>query len=391
MPSFDPGRLRRRGRDLATLVDSADSEPYPRPSRGALREDRRSPASSRPTPEVSLAPVVRGGRRRRSWRNRPRIRQSATMRTCAQLGIKPELRRSLGFLSNFAVAFSYISVSTGTFTVTSHRRSDSAGPIFFWAWPIVIIGQTFVALDFAELASHFPVAGSIYQWSKRLSNRTLGWFTGWLYFWAGVVTDDGGGSDRRHSWSRESTEAQTFLLRRTRLALRRCSPSSRSSRSWSRRRSTRSACGSCRSSTTSASATEILGMLVFALILLFFFNHQIPAILFDSSGLESGGKWQCTSPSSRSACSSRCSSCTGSTPQGHSARRHSTRVGRRHAGSVGRSGCLGIIGAVFLLAIMLVVPGPRCSDRRGPGVRLPHRDDDATNLNQELVGWDHVR
>ena len=31
------------------------------------------------------------------------------------LGIKPELRRTLGFLSNFAVAFSYISVSTGTF------------------------------------------------------------------------------------------------------------------------------------------------------------------------------------------------------------------------------------------------------------------------------------
>ena len=45
-----------------------------------------------------------------------------------------------------------------------------------------------VALVFAELASHFPVAGSIYQWSKRLSNRTLGWFTGWFYFWAQVVT-----------------------------------------------------------------------------------------------------------------------------------------------------------------------------------------------------------
>ena len=63
-----------------------------------------------------------------------------------------------------------------------------AGPAFFWSWPIVILGQTFVALNFAELSSHFPVAGSIYQWSKRLSNKTLGWFTGWIYFWAGVVT-----------------------------------------------------------------------------------------------------------------------------------------------------------------------------------------------------------
>jgi amino acid transporter len=88
------------------------------------------------------------------------------------LGIKPELKRSLGFLSNFAVAFSYISVSTGTFTVFALAMGFS-GPIFFWAWPLVILGQTFVALNFAELASHFPVAGSIYQWSKRLSNRTL--------------------------------------------------------------------------------------------------------------------------------------------------------------------------------------------------------------------------
>src|SRR3954453_8973734 len=103
------------------------------------------------------------------------------------LGIKPELRRTLGFLSNFAVAFSYISVSTGTFT-NQAVAFGVGGPAIFWAWPLVILGQTFVALNFAELSSHFPVAGSIYQWSKRLSHQTLGWFTGWIYFWAGVIT-----------------------------------------------------------------------------------------------------------------------------------------------------------------------------------------------------------
>src|SRR2546427_11550619 len=103
------------------------------------------------------------------------------------LGIRRELPRTLGFLSNFAVAFSYISVSTGTFT-NQAVAFGVGGPAIFWAWPLVILGQTFVALNFAELSSHFPVAGSIYQWSKRLSNRTLGWFTGWIYFWAGVVT-----------------------------------------------------------------------------------------------------------------------------------------------------------------------------------------------------------
>ena len=103
------------------------------------------------------------------------------------LGIKPELRRTLGFLSNFAIAFAFISVSTGTFGNYGVGIGLS-GPAFYWTWFIVIAGQFLVALVFAELASHFPVAGSVYQWSKRLSHRTLGWFTGWFYFWAQVVT-----------------------------------------------------------------------------------------------------------------------------------------------------------------------------------------------------------
>ena len=104
-----------------------------------------------------------------------------------KFGYKQELRRSLGFLSNFAVAFSYISVSTGTFALF-YLGILAGGPAFFWTWIIVAIGQFIVALNFAELSSHFPIAGSIYQWSKRLSGYTLGWFTGWFYFFAGVLT-----------------------------------------------------------------------------------------------------------------------------------------------------------------------------------------------------------
>ncbi|HXR65607.1 MAG TPA: amino acid permease [Ktedonobacteraceae bacterium] len=104
-----------------------------------------------------------------------------------KLGYQQELKRTLGFLSNFAVAFSYISVSTGTFSLF-YLGLAAAGPDFFWTWPIVAIGQFIVALNFAELSSHFPIAGSIYQWSKRLSGHSLGWFTGWIYFFAGVLT-----------------------------------------------------------------------------------------------------------------------------------------------------------------------------------------------------------
>ena len=103
------------------------------------------------------------------------------------LGIKPQLNRTLGFMANFALAFSFISVSTGSFGNFGYGLG-LGGPMMFWTWFIIVGGQFIVALGFAELASHYPVAGSIYQWSKRLSHRTLGWFTGWFYFWAQVLT-----------------------------------------------------------------------------------------------------------------------------------------------------------------------------------------------------------
>ncbi|HZK73189.1 MAG TPA: amino acid permease, partial [Clostridia bacterium] len=105
----------------------------------------------------------------------------------ARFGYKQELRRVLGVYSSFAVAFSYISPSTGIFTLFILGIS-LAGPAFFWSWPIVVVGQLLVGLNFAEVSAHFPVAGSVYQWTKYLSNRTYAWFTGWIYLFAGVLT-----------------------------------------------------------------------------------------------------------------------------------------------------------------------------------------------------------
>jgi urea carboxylase system permease len=206
------------------------------------------------------------------------------------LGIKPELRRTLGFLANFAVAFSYISVATGTFT-NQAVAFGVGGPAVFWAWPLVILGQTFVALNFAELASHYPVAGSIYQWSKRLANRTLGWFTGWIYFWAGVITVTAVAATVPLVLSTIFPE-QIVLADPSPIAFL----------------DTQSFIGLIALVTTTVInvlgvrllaiinnigvAAEILGMLVFALILLFFANHQPVSVLFDTSytsGLAGGG------------------------------------------------------------------------------------------------------
>ena len=197
------------------------------------------------------------------------------------LGIKPELRRSLGFLSVFAVAFSYISVSTGTFT-NQAVAFGVGGVAIFWAWPLVILGQTFVALNFAELSSHFPVAGSIYQWSKRLSNRTLGWFTGWIYFWAGVIT--------------VTAVAATVPLVLSTIypdQIKLADPSPIAALDM------QSFIGLVVLLSTTiinilgvrllsiinniGVGAEIIGMVFFALLLLFFANNQSPSVLFDTS------------------------------------------------------------------------------------------------------------
>jgi urea carboxylase system permease len=210
------------------------------------------------------------------------------------LGIKPELRRTLGFLSNFAIAFSFISVSTGSFG-NFGVGIGLGGPAFFWSWPIVILGQTIVALVFAELSSHFPVAGSIYQWSKRLSNRTLGWFTGWFYFWAQVVTVTavavivafvidgihGPVGDTPFLDSPDPTGLTTMF---TFVSLVTLVITTLINAFGVRLLSILNNIGV---------ATEILGMFVFALILLFFANHQSPSILLDTGGAEAatGGNY----------------------------------------------------------------------------------------------------
>jgi amino acid transporter len=105
----------------------------------------------------------------------------------ARFGYKQELNRGLGLFSSWAVAFSYISPSTGIFTLFALGLTTLGG-VFIWTWPVVALGQFIIALNFAEVTSHYPVAGSVFQWTKYLSTRTYSWFTGWIYLFAGILT-----------------------------------------------------------------------------------------------------------------------------------------------------------------------------------------------------------
>src|SRR6201987_1688886 len=69
-----------------------------------------------------------------------------------------ELKRSVGVFSSFAVAFSYISPSTGIFTLFALGLTTLGGG-FIWTWPVVALGQFIISLNFAEGSRHYPAAG----------------------------------------------------------------------------------------------------------------------------------------------------------------------------------------------------------------------------------------
>ncbi|MFB9902735.1 APC family permease [Allokutzneria oryzae] len=105
----------------------------------------------------------------------------------AQFGYKQELKRTLGIFHTFAAGISYISILTGTFQLF-YLGMGQGGPAYWWSWPMVFVGQLMVALCFAELAGRYPVAGSIYNWAKRLSNPHVAWLAGWMMLTASVVS-----------------------------------------------------------------------------------------------------------------------------------------------------------------------------------------------------------
>ena len=189
----------------------------------------------------------------------------------------------LGVYSSFAVAFSYISPSTGIFTLFI-LGIGLAGPAFFWSWPIVVVGQFIIGLNFAEVSSHFPVAGSVYQWTKYLSNRTYAWFTGWIYLFAGVLTvaavvatvplvlipliNNVFGTSIGTDLDTERNVAALVLLTTTLLSI--------------------FGVRIVAFVNNTGVVFEILGMVVFALILVIFYHHQSLSTFTDFSYLGSG-------------------------------------------------------------------------------------------------------
>jgi len=132
-----------------------------------------------------------GARRSNTGAVSGRTDSSATAQTDATdletFGYKQELHRTLGLFSSFAAAFSYISPSTGIFTLFafgwSHWVVSSSG-----RGPVVAIGQLIICAQLCRGVQPLSRGRSVFQWTKYLAGRPYAWFTGWIYIFAGILT-----------------------------------------------------------------------------------------------------------------------------------------------------------------------------------------------------------
>jgi amino acid transporter len=93
------------------------------------------------------------------------------------------LKRQFGFWTSFGVGFTFISPVVGLYSIIG-LATFAAGPTWVLTLPVVLVGALLIALVFGELVSTFPIAGGIYQWSRRLGGSAYGWFAGWVYVWS---------------------------------------------------------------------------------------------------------------------------------------------------------------------------------------------------------------
>jgi amino acid transporter len=98
-----------------------------------------------------------------------------------RFGYRQQFVRSLRHFESFAVAFSFISITTGIFS-TYGFAINTAGTRSIWTWLIVAAGQSLVALVYGALAVRVPLSGYSYQWASRLASPHVGWWFGWMSF-----------------------------------------------------------------------------------------------------------------------------------------------------------------------------------------------------------------
>jgi amino acid transporter len=100
------------------------------------------------------------------------------------LGYKQELTRKLNRLTNYGMALSVVSISSGISSLFAYGMITGGPVVMIWGWLIVSLFTLFVALGMAEICSAYPTSGGLYFWTGIIVAEKykpiVSWFTGWF-------------------------------------------------------------------------------------------------------------------------------------------------------------------------------------------------------------------
>ena len=100
-----------------------------------------------------------------------------------EIGYAQELKRGMGWFSNFAISFSIISILAGGMTSYWLGMVTGGPRVIMLGWIIVGFFALLVGMAMGEICSAYPTAGGLYYWSAKLARKNgarWAWFTGWF-------------------------------------------------------------------------------------------------------------------------------------------------------------------------------------------------------------------
>jgi amino acid transporter len=100
------------------------------------------------------------------------------------LGYKQELTRGFTRLTNYGMAVSVVSISSGISSLFAYGMITGGPVVMIWGWLVVGFFTLLVALSMAEICSAYPTSGGLYYWTGILVPERYkpiaSWFTGWF-------------------------------------------------------------------------------------------------------------------------------------------------------------------------------------------------------------------
>lgn len=98
------------------------------------------------------------------------IESAESKKTCRsgddidEMGYKQELVRGMDGFMAFTIGFTEVSAIVSITSLLTYGLTTGGSLMITWGWIITFFATTLIGLNFAEMCSVFPVAGSVYHW-----------------------------------------------------------------------------------------------------------------------------------------------------------------------------------------------------------------------------------